>query len=85
MAAYTNPTPWCRVGCGLFVLNGSTLTPMAEAPYDNGTALQQLLAEHSELLPGDAMDPDDPRRFILVGPTSSARRLDLHPLVAAPD
>jgi hypothetical protein len=55
------------VGSGLFILNGGTLTPMAEAPYDNENALQQLLAEHPELLPGDAMDPDDPRRFILVG------------------
>src|SRR3712207_3855979 len=55
------------VGSGLFILSGGTLTPMAEAPYDNENALQQLLAEHPELLPGDAMDPDDPRRFILVG------------------
>ncbi|MEO8689107.1 MAG: hypothetical protein ABI611_12935 [Solirubrobacteraceae bacterium] len=55
------------VGSGLFILNGGTLTPMAEAPYDNENALQQLLAEHPELLPGDAIDPDNPRRFILVG------------------
>jgi hypothetical protein len=55
------------VGSGLFILNGGALTPMAEAPYDDENALQQLLAEHPELLPGDAMDPEDPRRFILVG------------------
>lgn len=35
-------------------------------PYDTEAALQVLLAEHPSLLAGDQMDPDSPRRWLLV-------------------
>jgi hypothetical protein len=45
------------VGSGLPILNGGTLTHMADAPYDNERVTQPLLAEHPEILPGGATDP----------------------------
>ena len=51
---------------GLFLKDGGTLTPLVEEAYDAEAILQELLATHPELLPGEAMDPVDPRRFMLV-------------------
>jgi hypothetical protein len=41
-------------------------TPMEEQPYDAEKVLQQLLAEHPDLLAGDQINSSDPRRWLLV-------------------
>jgi hypothetical protein len=52
---------------GIFLLdaNGS-LTEMAETPFAAEVDFQKLLAAHPNLLPGDQIDPDTPRRWLLV-------------------
>ncbi len=42
------------------------LTPMAETAYENEDILQVLLARYPDLLPGDQITPEDPRRWLLV-------------------
>lgn len=45
-----------------------TLKPFeAKRGYATEDELQRLIADHPELLRGDQMDPDDPRRWLLVG------------------
>jgi hypothetical protein len=39
---------------------------MEEAPYDSEELLQKLLANHPDLLAGDQIDAEDPRRWLLV-------------------
>ena len=42
------------------------LQPMKEAAYKYEDDLQNLVAQHPELLSGEQMNPDNPRRWILV-------------------
>jgi hypothetical protein len=44
----------------------SGLTSLTEAPYDTEDVLQALLARYPDLLPGDQIDPENPRRWLLV-------------------
>ena len=44
----------------------SDLIPMEEAPYDSEDILQEMLAKHSDLLAGEQIDRDVPRRWLLV-------------------
>src|SRR5262245_21601402 len=39
---------------------------MEEAPYDSETLLQRLLADHPDLLAGDQIDAEEPRRWLLI-------------------
>jgi len=41
-------------------------TPMEEQPYDAESVVQQLLAQHPDLLAGDQINSSDPRRWLLV-------------------
>ena len=51
----------------IFHLNETgAATPMEEQPYDAESVLQQLLAEHPDLLAGDQINSSDPRRWLLV-------------------
>jgi hypothetical protein len=50
----------------LFLRDGDELIALAEQEYEAEDVLQELLAKYPELLPGDAMNPDDPRRFVLI-------------------
>lgn len=43
------------------------LEPMQEYPFALEDKLQELVAEYPGLLSGEQMNPDNPRRFILVG------------------
>lgn len=43
-----------------------TLTPMDETEYVTEDLLQQLLATYPDLLPGDQITPEAPRRWLLV-------------------
>jgi hypothetical protein len=42
------------------------LTPMVETPYRIEKVLQLLLSRYPDLLPGDQMNPENPRRWLLV-------------------
>ncbi len=43
-----------------------TLESMDETPFATEDVLQELIADHPELLAGEQMDPDNPRRWILI-------------------
>lgn len=44
----------------------ASLTPMDEQIYEAEALLQQLLAEHPDLLAGDQIDPGSPRQWLLI-------------------
>jgi hypothetical protein len=44
----------------------SKLLAMEESPYDSESLLQKLLADHPDLLAGDQIDAEEPRRWLLV-------------------
>jgi ribosomal protein L30E len=46
--------------------NVGTLQPMDETPYPTEDILQELLARYPDLLPGDQITPENPRRWLLV-------------------
>src|ERR1017187_7944894 len=51
----------------IFILHeNGTLIEMRETAYDSEALLQRLLADYSNLLAGDQINPDKPRRWLLV-------------------
>lgn len=51
----------------IYLLNDeASLVEMIETPYDSEALLQELLARYPNLLAGEQMDADDPRRWILI-------------------
>ncbi|MCC7355753.1 MAG: hypothetical protein IT330_18580 [Anaerolineae bacterium] len=52
----------------IFLVGSSedSLLPMVETAYPREDTLQTLLARYPDLLPGDQIDPEDPRRWLLV-------------------
>ena len=46
---------------------GSTPERLDAKAFENEEALQQLLAEHPDLIDGSAISPDDPRKWLVVG------------------
>ena len=51
----------------IFLVEGKRkLTPMTETAYEREDDLQALLADYPDLLPGDQIDPENPRRWLLV-------------------
>lgn len=51
----------------IYLLDGeSKLIAMEESPYDSETLLQKLLADHPDLLAGDQINVEEPRRWLLV-------------------
>lgn len=52
---------------GVFILHDDgKLDEMKERPYDSEGLLQELLAKYPNLLAGDQMDDDEPRRWLLI-------------------
>lgn len=45
---------------------GKRLMPMLSTKYLNEDQLQRYLADYSDLIPGDQIDPESPRRWLLV-------------------
>ena len=45
---------------------GGDPTPLTETAYDSEAALQKLIADHPEVLAGERMTPDEPRRWLLI-------------------
>lgn len=41
-------------------------TPLDEAEYDDEAELQKLIAEHPDVLAGERMTPENPRRWLLI-------------------
>lgn len=50
----------------IFLRRGDTLTPLHRADFDSEDALQAILARYPDLLAGEQMNPDDPRRWLLI-------------------
>jgi hypothetical protein len=52
----------------IFILSGkeAALSPMIEKNFEKEDILQELLANYPDLLAGDQIDPEDPRRWILI-------------------
>lgn len=50
----------------MHIVNAAGLTPMTRAPFPNEDQLQDLLARFPDIMPGDLIDPDNPRRWLLV-------------------
>ena len=51
----------------IFVRNeDGRLEPLEEVPFEQEEELQELVADHPEILIGEQIDPDNPRRWILV-------------------
>lgn len=51
----------------IFLLNDSdNLVSMEATPYDSERLLQELLAKYPDLLAGDQIDSEDPKRWLLV-------------------
>lgn len=46
--------------------DNSHLVAMKEAPYDSEDLLQEMLAEHSDLLAGEQINSQAPRRWLLI-------------------
>ena len=51
------------------------LEPMIEEPFALEDKLQELVAEYPKLLSGEQMDPNNPRRWILVGREQGIARI----------
>ena len=64
----------------IFLRNGDTLTPLRRAPFESEDALQTMLAKYPDLLAGEQMDPQDPRRWLLI-----AREMGVPDSEGAPD
>jgi hypothetical protein len=67
------------VGGDIFLVRGDDeLVPMVETAYDSEDVLQALIARFPDLLVGDQLPGDVPRRWLLIGreaalPGSQAR------------
>ena len=62
------PTAWSQeLTEQIYHLNTQgQLDPMAEEPFDLEDTLQKLVADHPKLLSGEQINPNDPRRWILI-------------------
>jgi hypothetical protein len=50
----------------IFMLNGEKLEELDEQGFIQETDFQALLERYPKLLPGSQIDPDNPRRWMLV-------------------
>jgi hypothetical protein len=56
-----------HLGGRIYLLNDeSILIPMEESTYDSESLLQKLLADHPDLLAGEQINAEQPRRWLLV-------------------
>lgn len=51
---------------GMFILQGDRLIGLDETPYDSEGLLQRFLAQYPDLLAGHQIDPQVPRRWLLI-------------------
>ncbi len=50
----------------IFVLNGDEITEMQEALFEDEDTFQRLIAQHPSILAGEQINPDAPRKLILI-------------------
>ncbi len=50
----------------IYIIKDNQLTRMQQQEYLSEDQLQPLLEEHPELIPGDVIDTDNPRKWLLV-------------------
>ena len=50
----------------IYLMDAKKVEPLAAQDYASEDLLQRLLAEHPDLLAGEQIDPDSPRRWLLV-------------------
>lgn len=50
----------------MFIKPGGRLVRISEKPYELEDDLQSWVAEYPDLLAGEQMDPQSPRRFLFV-------------------
>lgn len=56
-----------KMGDKIFLLNdNNTMVEMNESPYDAEYILQKYLADYPELLSGSQINPEEPRRWLLI-------------------
>jgi hypothetical protein len=53
-------------GGAIFTLGEAGLIKLAETAYSTESVLQEYLQKHSDLIPGDQISPDNPRRWLHV-------------------
>lgn len=51
----------------IYTLNDNEIVTIEEQKHHNENDFQELIANHPELIPGEQIDPENPRRWILVG------------------
>lgn len=51
---------------GIFLIKDDGLVKMEESAYDSEELLQKLLEDYPDLLAGDQIDQDEPRRWLLI-------------------
>ena len=52
---------------GMFILRpDGSLTPMLNREYDSESLLQSWISDHPQLLAGDQINPENPRRWLLI-------------------
>jgi hypothetical protein len=51
----------------IFMVTEGTLKPILSTPYESEGLLQKLIADFPDLVAGGQIDPEDPRRWVLVG------------------
>jgi len=52
---------------GMFILRpDGSLAPMQNREYDSEALLQSWISDHPELLAGNQISPDDPRKWLLI-------------------
>jgi hypothetical protein len=55
-------------GSIFIVQQDNSLARVERTPYNTEKSLQDLLTEYHDLLAGDQMDPENPRRWLLISP-----------------
>jgi hypothetical protein len=58
------------------VRDDDSLTPLEERPYDTEDQLQTLLERYPDLLAGEQMDENSPRRWLLIAREMGIRDQD---------
>lgn len=61
----------------LFYVEDGGLVPLHEEGYEAESLLQEFLAKHPELLPGHAIDSDEPRRFVLIKREARVKNMEI--------
>ena len=48
------------------IRNGEGLTELTQTPYENEDLFQSLIEKYPEILAGDQINPENPRKWVLI-------------------